>query len=222
MKNSHLVHTLEFNDHYFYVRLAIATVAGVAIAGLLTLFMHILIEFSQQELVQGTRANFLDFVRVKRDESSQAKKLKPQRPKTQAAPPAPPTPQNNQQNMNDAVLQVSIPTASANINVDIGSMISTGDGEYLPIVKVAPSYPIKASVNNIEGSCTVEYTVTTTGATKDIKVVPEKCLRVFTRTSIAAAKRFKYKPRIVNGEAIEVPNVRNRFEYELEDRKDSQ
>ena len=76
MKNSHLVHTLEFNDHYFYVRLAIATVAGVAIAGLLTLFMHILIEFSQQELVQGTRANFLDFVRVKRDESSQAKKLK--------------------------------------------------------------------------------------------------------------------------------------------------
>ncbi|PKG97170.1 hypothetical protein CXF95_21505 [Paraglaciecola sp. MB-3u-78] len=222
MKNSHLVHSLEFNDHYFYLRLAITTIAGLAIAGLLTLFMHILIEFSQQELVQGSRANFLDFVRVKRDESSQVKKTTPQRPQTQAAPPAPPTPQNNQQNMSDVGLQVSIPAADANITVDIGGMIGTGDGEYLPIVKVAPAYPIKASMSNTEGTCTVEFTVSTTGATKDVEIVPGECLIVFARTSISAAKRFKYKPRIVNSEAIEVPNVRNRFEYTLEDRQDSQ
>jgi len=32
-----------------------------------------------------------------------------------------------------------------------------------------------------------------------------------------AALKFKYKPRVVNGEAVEVPNVRNKFTYELED-----
>lgn len=222
MKNSHLVHSLEFNDHFFYVRLTITAIAGVVIAGLLTLFMHILIEFSQQELVQSSRANFLDFVRVKRDESSQAKKPKPKRPKTQAAPPAPPTPQNDQQSMSDVSLQISVPVATANLNVDIGGTIGTGDGEYLPIVKVAPAYPIKAAVGNIEGTCMVEFTVTTTGATKDVTTVAGECPKVFARASIAAARRFKYKPRIINSEAIEVPNVRNIFDYELEDRKDTQ
>ena len=222
MKNSHLVHSLEFNDAYFWIRLGIAAIAGIAIAGVLTLFMHVLIEFSQQELVKSSRANFLDFVRVKREESSQRKKPKPQRPKTQESPPAPPAPQTDQSNMGDASLAISIPTANTNINVDLGGVLGTGDGEYLPIVKVAPAYPVKAAVEGTEGDCTVEFTVTNTGATKDVKTVSNQCPKVFAKPSIAAAKKFKYKPRIVNGEAIEVPNVRNRFEYTLENKGDQQ
>lgn len=209
---------LRIGDTFLLVRFGIAAIFGIAIAGLLTLFMHILIEFSQQELDKSTRANFLDFVRVKREESSQRKKPKPQRPKTQDAPPAPPSPQTDQQNMSDAGLQVSIPTASTSVDVNLGGIgIGSGDGEYLPIVKVAPAYPVKAASEGIEGTCTVEFTVTATGATRDVEIVPGQCNRVFIRASIAAAKKFKYKPRVIDGEAIEVPEVRNRFEYILED-----
>lgn len=210
------------SDRLLPVRLVIAAVAGLAIAGLLTLFMHVLIEFSQQELVQTPRANMLDFVRVKREESSQRKKPRPQRPQNQEAPPAPPTPQAADQSMSDTALQVSMPTASADVSVDIGSGIGTGDGEYLPIVKVAPAYPIKAAAMSIEGECIVEFTVTTTGATKDVVTVPERCPKVFARSSVAAARKFKYKPRIVDGEPIEVPNVRNKFDYFLDKRENQQ
>ena len=204
-------------DRFHIVRLGVALLAGAAIAGGLTLFMHVLIAYSQHELDESGKANFLDFVRVKRDEVSERKVVKPQRPEQAKAPPAPPTPQSQQDANADASLNVGIPSVSSDIAVDIGDMgVGTGDGEYLPIVKVAPAYPMKAAANGFEGNCTVEYTVTTTGATKNVRIVSGKCERIFAKASIAAAKRFKYKPRVINGEPVEVPNVRNRFEYNLE------
>lgn len=222
MKASNPIQAPEFKDNYLFVRLFFTAMVGLVIAGLLTLFMHVLIEFSQQKLVESSKANFLDFVRIKREESSQRKKPKPQRPKNEQAP-APPAPQTDQQSMSDTALQVSIPVASASLDVDIGGIgIGTGDGEYLPIVKVAPGYPVKAAVQGTEGTCLVEFTVTVTGATKDVRSIREFCPTVFAKASIAAARKFKYKPRIINGEAIEVPHVRNRFEYLLEDEVEQQ
>jgi len=216
MKQSNILTAIHFSTFLLLLRVAVAGFVGIVIAGLLTLFMHVLIEFSQQELVQTLRANFLDFVRVKREESSQRKTPKPQRPKSQEAPPAPPTPQADQQNMSDSSLQVSIPVASADVSVQISGGIGTGDGEYLPIVKVAPGYPVKAAANGTEGSCVVQFTVTTTGATRDVRTVDNQCPKIFARASITAAKKFKYKPRIVDGEAIEVPHVFNQFDYILD------
>jgi protein TonB len=40
---------------------------------------------------------------------------------------------------------------------------------------------------------------------------------VFEKASIKAATKFKYKPRVVDGEAIEVAGVQNKFTYTLED-----
>ena len=36
---------------------------------------------------------------------------------------------------------------------------------------------------------------------------------MFYRSSIEAAKRFKYKPRVIDGVAVEVHGVLNRFHY---------
>jgi len=73
-----------------------------------------------------------------------------------------------------------------------------------------------AQSRGIEGYCLVEYTVTTTGATRDIEVIDADPPGIFNNVSIAAAKKFKYRPRVVNGEAIEVQGVRNLFKFELE------
>jgi protein TonB len=40
---------------------------------------------------------------------------------------------------------------------------------------------------------------------------------VFDDASVKAAHKFKYKPRVIDGEPIEVPGVQNKFTYELED-----
>ena len=89
-------------------------------------------------------------------------------------------------------------------------------GEYLPIVKVAPVYPRRAATRGISGYCTVEYTVTKTGSVSNpvaVDCVPEG---VFEFSSIKAAEQFKYAPRVVNGEPVEVTGVTNKFTYEVE------
>lgn len=106
---------------------------------------------------------------------------------------------------------------AANISIEISSSgMSTGDGEYLPIVKVAPIYPRRAQTRGISGYCIVEYTVTKTGAIRDPVAVDCDPSGVFERASVKAATKFKYKPRVVDGEPIEVAGVLNKFTYELE------
>ncbi|WP_100641727.1 energy transducer TonB [Alteromonas facilis] len=211
----------QVSDRHYAWRFALLFVLGVVVAGALTLFMHALIQASHKELDDSAKANFLDFVRVKRDETSTQNRRKPTRPEEQQAPPAPPTPQSNQQAVSEGVLEVAAPSVESAIDVDIGAIgVGQGDGEYLPIVKVAPVYPIKASMEGIEGTCLVEYTVTETGATKDVQTVQGQCPKLFVRASLDAAKKFKYKPRIIDGETIEVPHVQNLFRFTLHDRNE--
>ena len=110
------------------------------------------------------------------------------------------------------------PTVAMNVSIN-ASGLSSGDGEYLPIVRVAPIYPRRAQTRGISGTCIVSYTVTTTGAIRDPYIENETDCSpkgIFERASIKAALKFKYKPRVVDGQAIEVAGVRNKFTYELE------
>ncbi len=107
------------------------------------------------------------------------------------------------------------PTTDVSLKLSSSGM-SSGDGEYLPIVKVAPIYPRRAQTRGITGYCIVEYTVTKTGSIRDPQPVDCNPSGIFERASIKAAEKFKYKPRVVDGEAIEVAGVQNKFTYELE------
>ncbi|MEL7449801.1 MAG: energy transducer TonB [Pseudomonadota bacterium] len=89
-----------------------------------------------------------------------------------------------------------------------------GDGGPLPIAKVSPIYPASALRRALEGFVIVEYTVTVTGAVRD-PVVVESSNRVFNKSAIDAALRFKYRPRVIDGVAVETPGMMNRFTFEL-------
>ena len=107
------------------------------------------------------------------------------------------------------------PTTGVSLKLSSSGM-SSGDGEYLPIVKVAPIYPRRAQTRGISGYCIVEYTVTTSGSIRDPQPVDCQPAGIFERASVKAATKFKYKPRVVDGEPIEVAGVQNKFTYELE------
>ena len=117
----------------------------------------------------------------------------------------------------DIDMNVANTAPSTGINLKLSSSgMSSGDGEYLPIVKVAPIYPRRAQTRGISGYCIVEYTVTKTGSIRDPQPVDCQPSGIFERASVKAAEKFKYKPRVVDGEPIEVAGVQNKFTYELE------
>ena len=156
----------------------------------------------------------LDFVRLKREESLQRKDRKPQKPKLEKTPEVPPMPQSNA-NASGQQLAISAMPTDSNLDIGRGGIgFGAGEGDYLPIVKVAPIFPQRALAAGIFGQCLVRYTVTTAGTVKDVEVMKEDCTSTFFyRSSIQAAERFKYKPRVIDGVAVEVQGIRNMFYY---------
>ena len=92
---------------------------------------------------------------------------------------------------------------------------SAGEGDYLPIVKVAPIYPNRALSRGIEGYCIIEFVVTRNGTTANGKVI-ECTSSLFANASLKAAAKFKYKARVINGTPIDVPGVQHKITFELE------
>ena len=87
--------------------------------------------------------------------------------------------------------------------------------EYAPLELNPPVYPHVSQFNGIEGYCIVEYTVTNTGAVQD--AFPEECqpIGIFEGVSVEAALSFRYQPRVIDGVAVDVQGVKNKFVFDL-------
>ena len=187
-------------------------VGGGATFGLLFI-MQLLIATGEEAVTDAERFRMDEFVRVERNEVIETKKQKPEKPPEPEVPPEMPDPQTSNQFDNSMAVSVSAPTTQVNLNVS-GVGFGVSDGEYLPIVKVAPVYPSRALSRGLEGYVIVEFTVTQTGAVKDVFVV-ESTSSLFERAAVDAAYKFKYKPRVIDGIAVEVPGVRNKITFEI-------
>jgi len=196
-------------------RYAIALVSAVVVTFGLLWTMQVLIATGKQALTSKTEFKFVDFVRVKRDETVNADDDKPEKPpEPDTPPPDAPPPQADDVDTSQAVNMTPV---SSNIGVQAGlGKFAVVDGDYLPIVKVAPIYPRRAMSRGVEGNCLVEFTVTKLGTVRDAFAV-ECTSSLFARASVNAALKFKYKPRVVDGEPIEVPGVQHVITYKLED-----
>ena len=97
--------------------------------------------------------------------------------------------------------------------------ISATDGDYLPLVAIAPQYPSRAAQRGIQGWCLVSFTVNGLGnvVEETITVVDAEPANIFYRSSQRAAARFQFQPRVVDGKGVEVAGVQYLFRYDLED-----
>ncbi len=134
------------------------------------------------------------------------------------APPDPPPeetpPEPEVQDVEDIDVSVDIPVGGNSL---FG--VSFSDGDYLPIVKIPADYPEAALRKGIEGWALVSFTVSKTGSVKNPSIVRAEPPGFFERSALRAVKKFKYKPKIVGGEAVEVKGVTNRIVFKLEDVK---
>ena len=78
-----------------------------------------------------------------------------------------------------------------------------------------PDYPENAYNQHISGSVTVQFTVGTSGDTRDIRVIEATPPGVFDRAAINAVKHWRYAPMLVNGGPVEVPAVKTLIRFEL-------
>jgi len=195
---------------------------GLTLAVVMTFFllwgMQTLISGGNNALTEAPRGNVLDFIRLKKDQDVTKKERKPQKPAKPKTPPPPMVqPQIQQANPNTDAVSTSF---GADIQADAtlagGLNIDAGDGDYLPIVKVAPIYPRRAQSRGIEGYVIVEFVVTKNGSVREVKVIEAKPESIFDRAAMDAALKFKYKPRVVDGVAMEVAGVQNKISFQID------
>ena len=196
------------------LRLLIGALLALPVAGGLFFIMQYLIAAANPVIDDSKRTKLADILMPEREIETNLKEQKPDKVEDPEEPPPDLATPDVVMDMDVEVLNIA-PKAQVDVQIDTGTM-ATGDGEYLPIVKVAPIYPRRAQSRGITGYCIIEYTVTTSGAIRDPKVSDCQPSGVFEEASLKASLKFKYKPRVVDGVAIEVGGVQNKFTYELE------
>ena len=96
--------------------------------------------------------------------------------------------------------------------------------ELLPLHNEEPVYPRVAADEGIEGWVQVKFTVAADGSVPEnsISVVDAEPADVFNRSAMNAAAKFRFRPRMSGGEAVDVPNVQYVFRYKLENEEEDQ
>jgi periplasmic protein TonB len=196
------------------LRLIIGALLAIPVAGGLFFIMQYLIAMSEPQIDDTKQRKLADILMPEREIETNVKEQKPDKVEDPEEPPPDLDTPDVEMDMDTEVVNTA-PAQEVAIEISSSGMAAT-DGEYLPIVKVAPIYPRRAQTRGITGYCIVEYTVTKSGSIRDPRPVDCQPSGVFETASVKAAEKFKYKPRVVDGEAIEVAGVQNKFTYELE------
>ena len=211
------------------IRVSLSVVVGVVVTLALFYLMQYLIQSSDSALTEDKIGSLVDFVRVKQDQEVQTKQRKPKKPPPPDEPPPETPPQNFDVNVDKTGFSMS--NVDMNVGVDVsGSGFGISDGEYLPIVKVQPQYPRRALSRGMTGWVIVEFTVTEQGTVSNPFVVENcgwiknarntgECVdspnSVFDSAAMKAALKFKYKPKVIDGNPVETAGVQNKITFEL-------
>jgi protein TonB len=202
------------------VRYIASPIAAVLVTCGLLSGMEQMILFGNAAATERVVRFKVDYIRIPREPAAQARREAPSKPADLTeAPELALEPSST----TSAGLAVAAPAPTASMSGLFGSdglavRASFGgrmqDGDYLPVVKVEPVYPARALARRLEGWVLLRFTVTGSGAVRDIEVV-ESSDPIFESSAVDAAGRFKYRPRIIDGQPIEVRGVLHRISFVL-------
>ena len=82
-------------------------------------------------------------------------------------------------------------------------MFSGGNSQLVPLVRINPQYPRNELLGGVEGWVKIQFVVTADGSVSSPKIVDSKPPRVFDSSALRAIKKWKFKPKVVNGVAVE-------------------
>ena len=191
------------------MRFAISTALGVIVSILLFFVMQSLVAGVDSSRPEITDTSMVDFIRVRRDEQTRTKQREvPKKPEKPQKPP-PPQLEVAQQEQRPQTPQLDINMPRLDIPFGVGSGPYLGgfnanmtDGDVIPIVQIEPQWPREALIEGIEGVVNIEFTINEDGTVSDPRVISAQPPRVFNRSALRAILRWKFKPRIIDGQAV--------------------
>lgn len=181
--------------------------------------MQALIALREGEMEEAPSGKVVGFVRVKRDVApAPEEQVMPERPPPIDAPPASDvTPDTPSGELSAGTIDVAAPTMTAPVKMAMGAGVGTavGDTDAVPLMRVEPRYPPQLLQDGIEGWVRLRFTIGRSGQTKDVIVIDSKPAVVFDEAAIAAVRKWKYQPKVVDGQQIERPGLTVRLTFKV-------
>ncbi len=192
------------------MRYVVSILAGIVMSILLFWLMQGLVANKKSFERQQDAGKLVDFVRVRQDELVQERERKP--PKKPPPPDKPPPPPKLSVQDTSKPPPTPLDIETPNIDVPFGGSgpyigsWSPGDpaaeGDVVPIVRINPQYPREALLKGIEGWVKVKFIILEDGSVDSPTVIEAEPNRLFNRAAIRAILRWKFKPRIVDGQPV--------------------
>jgi len=185
---------------------------AVAVTFGLFLFMYKLISLGGDKRAELDAIAGIHFGPIEiPDEIMTKSRRKPKKPPPPKNPPPPPKMQiakmdqqvQNMPRMDMPMLDVPLVGGEGMFLGNFQQVDQSAEGDIIPVVVIRPMYPREAAISGTEGWVKVEFTITEVGTVKNPRVVAAKPARVFNREAIRAILKWKFKPRVVDGIAVE-------------------
>lgn len=104
----------------------------------------------------------------------------------------------------------------AEINTNPDTTLTMTGGDARPIVRISPQYPVHAARDGIEGWVQLSFSINELGGVQDIVVVNAEPKRIFNRNAVRALKKWKYRPKMVDGQPVKQVNMTVQLDFKLE------
>ena len=194
----------------------------IAFAVVLVLFyiMSVLISGRDDLKKPEEMPSLVEFIRTKpRDFLEEKKRKMPQKKPKELKPPPMKRIQTSIPKMEKMNMKLDMPNIKsllAGSGPRLGGLGFSSDREVTPLVRIEPVYPNKARQRGIEGEVFLQFDVTSAGFTENIKILDSKPPRVFDKDAVRALRKWKYRPKIEDGKAVEQLGLRTVIDFQLE------
>jgi len=209
------------------LHIPVAAVMAAAITLGLFLLMHSLISSGSGKLVQLEAIAGIHFgpIDIPQEITTRSRR-KPKKPPPPKEPPPPPRMQIlRQEPQLTNMPRMEVPDLRSPLVSGEGVFPGTylpadraAEGDIMPIVVIRPMYPREAALSGTQGWVKVEFTITEAGTVKNPRVIEAEPARIFNREAIRAILNWKFKPRIIDGIAVERKATQT-IEFTLDDAK---
>ena len=149
--------------------------------------------------------------------TQQRTRVPPPPPPPPKQPPKAPPPEPEPQIADAGGLSIRMPSvdvggASAGLS---GPGALVRDGDATPIVRIEPKFPTKAARDGIEGWVQLSFEINELGGVENVQVIKAQPKRVFDREAKKALRKWKYKPKVVDGKPQRQTGLTVQLDFKL-------
>ncbi len=194
------------------LRVLVSALFAIVVTFGLFLFMHKLVSSGagDRDDLEAIAGIHFGPVEIPDDITTKSRRI-PKKPPPPKNPPPPPKMQISKQEQTvQNMPKLDMPNLDVPLSGGEGIFIGnfqqvdkTAEGDIIPVVVIRPMYPREAAINKIEGWVKVEFTITAIGTVTDPRVIEAEPPRIFNREAIRAILKWKFKPRVVDGVAVD-------------------